>query len=51
MEAPVHSINNLFSQLGLALDDASIKLFIQTHRALVTNVVLSEAAFWPPAKS
>lgn len=51
MEAPVHSINNLFSQLGLASDDASIALFIQTHRALVTNVVLSEAAFWPPAQA
>lgn len=50
MESPTHSINNLFTQLGLASDDASIAHFIQTHRA-ASNVMLSEAAFWTPAQS
>ena len=51
MEPPMHSINNLFTQLGLESDDASIAQFIQTHRALASDVVLSEAAFWTPAQA
>ena len=51
MESPTHSINNLFTQLGLASDDASIAHFIQTHRALANDVVLSEASFWTPAQA
>lgn len=47
----MHSIHNLFTQLGLASDDASIAHFIQNHRALASNVVLSEASFWTPAQS
>lgn len=47
----MHNINDLFAQLGLAADDASIAQFIQTHRALMCNVVLSEAAFWNPAQA
>ena len=50
MEPPMHTINNLFAQLGLASDDASIAQFIQTHRA-ARDVVLSEAAFWTPAQA
>lgn len=50
MESPTHNINNLFRQLGLASDDASIAHFIQNHRA-ESNVVLSEALFWTPAQA
>lgn len=50
MEPPMHTINNLFAQLGLASDDASIAQFIQTHRA-ARDVALSEAAFWTPAQA
>lgn len=50
MEPPMHSINNLFTQLGLASDDASIVQFIQTHRA-ARNVALCEAEFWTPAQA
>lgn len=50
MESPIHSINNLFNQLGLASDDASIAHFIKTHRA-ASKVALSEAAFWTPAQA
>ena len=46
----MHTINNLFAQLGLASDDASIAQFIQTHRA-ARDVVLSEASFWTPAQA
>ena len=51
MEPPTHSINNLFTQLGLASDEASIAKFIKTHRALASDVVLSEASFWTPAQA
>lgn len=51
MELPTHSINNLFTQLGLASDDASIARFIQTHQTMARNVVLSEALFWTPAQA
>lgn len=50
MESPAHTINDLFEQLGLASDDASIAQFIQTHRA-ARNVALSEAPFWSPAQA
>lgn len=51
MEAPMHSINNLFAQLGLPSDEAAIEHFIQTHRPLTTSVVLSDAPFWTPAQA
>jgi len=50
MEPPMHTINNLFAQLGLASDDASIAQFIRTHCA-ARSVVLSEAALWTPAQA
>ena len=51
MESPTHDISSLFAQLGLASDETSIARFIQTHRALVSNVVLSEASFWTSAQA
>ena len=51
MEASAHSINNLFAQLGLASDDASITRFIQTHGPLASGLALADAAFWTPAQS
>ena len=51
MEAPMHSINNLFAQLGLPSDEAAIEYFIKTHRSLTTSVVLSDAPFWTPAQA
>jgi len=46
MEAPIHSINNLFAQLGLESDDESIAGFIQRYGPLQHDIPLSEAAFW-----
>ena len=51
MEVPMHSLNNLFAQLGLAADDAAMEQFIQTHRPLTTSHVLSDAPFWTPAQA
>ena len=51
MEAPVHSMSNLFAQLGLASDDASIARFIETHRPLDESIKLQDAPFWTEAQA
>ncbi|MFA9438293.1 DUF2789 domain-containing protein [Uliginosibacterium sp. sgz301328] len=51
MEAPQHSLNNLFAQLGLPTDNASIDAFIASHRPLPDSIALHEAACWTPAQS
>lgn len=51
MEAPIHSLSNLFAQLGLPLDQTAIEDFIKTHSPLATNVLLSDAPFWTPAQA
>jgi hypothetical protein len=51
MESTVHPFSELFAQLGLADDPASIRGFIATHAPLADNVRLEEAAFWSPAQA
>ncbi len=51
MEPPLHSIRNLFAQLGLPTDQASIDEFIVTHSPLPDNMRLSDAPFWTPAQA
>ena len=51
MEAPVHSMTNLFAQLGLPNDEASIARFIETHRPLPESVRLSDAPFWSASQA
>jgi hypothetical protein len=51
MEAPIHSINNLFAQLGLSSDQASVEQFIRTHSPLPAGIALSEASFWTPTQA
>jgi len=46
MEAGLHSINNLFAQLGLPADDAAIDRFVAAHRPLAGDVALYRAPFW-----
>ncbi|MDO6387030.1 MULTISPECIES: DUF2789 domain-containing protein [Uliginosibacterium] len=50
MEAPVHSMNALFAQLGLAADDAAINAFIAAHGPLRGDARLAEASFWSPSQ-
>ena len=51
MESTMHTLNNLFAQLGLPSDDAAIESFIKSHRYLATSLSLSEAPFWTPAQA
>lgn len=51
MEPPVHSMPNLFAQLGLPADEAEIDRFIETHAPLPRSVDLADAPFWTPAQA
>ena len=51
MESSIHTLNNLFAQLGLPSDEYSINTFIKTHSHLATSVLLSEASFWTPTQA
>ena len=46
MERALHTMANLFAQLGKANDTMSISRFIETHRAMSGEVQLHEAEFW-----
>ncbi len=45
------TMNDLFAQLGLATSDTEIELFINMHKHLPTDVLLSDAPFWSPSQS
>jgi Protein of unknown function (DUF2789) len=51
MEVSIHSLSNLFAQLGLSSDELAIESFFKTYRSLPTNVLLSDAPFWTPAQA
>lgn len=51
MEAPDHSLNALFEQLGLPASDGDIERFITQHKPLANPVKLAEAPFWTPSQS
>ena len=51
MEHPVHPFAELFEQLGLPADDASIQAFIERHAPLPERVPLHKAPFWNEAQA
>ncbi|WP_341676742.1 DUF2789 domain-containing protein [Niveibacterium sp. SC-1] len=51
METPLHSMANLFAQLGLPQDPAAIDAFIASHAPLPDDIALAEAKFWTPAQA
>lgn len=46
MESIVHTMSNLFAQLGLATDLDAIEEFIALHRPMGNGVPLYRAPFW-----
>ena len=46
METNLHSMGNLFAQLGLPSEPTAIEDFIATHRPLGDDVALYRAPFW-----
>ena len=51
MQPPIHDLPELFKQLGLPNDPASIDAFIIRHRPLPMEKRLWEADFWNPAQA
>lgn len=51
MDPSLHSLTQLFAQLGLPDDAASIDAFIAKHAPLPGHVALSDAGFWNAAQS
>ena len=51
MEPSVHSLRNLFEQLGLPGGEADIERFVATHRPLAAGILLAEAPFWSAAQA
>jgi hypothetical protein len=51
MEPTIHNLNNLFDQLGLASDDASIQSFIKKYAPFTNDILLSDAFFWTNAQA
>ena len=51
MEQPVHSFTQLFAQLGLPSDEASIRHFIGRNCPLDEHLDLADATCWTPAQA
>lgn len=51
MERALHSMSNLFAQLGRPSDEASIALFIEAHAPMSSDMRLHEAVFWTSAQA
>jgi hypothetical protein len=51
MESPVHTLRNLFAQLGLPSDEAGIARFIETHGPLPDSMLLPDAPFWTSSQA
>ena len=45
------SLTNLFEQLGLDSDDSAISMFIETNKALPSDMHIADAPFWSKAQS
>ncbi len=50
MQAQLHTMSNLFAQLGLPADEAALERFIASHRPLASDIALYRAPFWSAAQ-
>lgn len=51
MESIVHSMSDLFDQLGLPSDDQSIDEFIAKHQVQDSRIPIEELGIWSPAQA
>lgn len=51
MEPSFHRFSELFAQLGLRNDVASIRSFIEEHAPLPGSIRLEDAAIWSPSQA
>ncbi|PKO37418.1 MAG: DUF2789 domain-containing protein [Betaproteobacteria bacterium HGW-Betaproteobacteria-6] len=50
MQAQLHTMSNLFAQLGLPSEEAGVESFIAAHRPLENEIPLYRAPFWSDAQ-
>jgi hypothetical protein len=46
----MHTMSNLFAQLGLPSEEGSVEKFIAAHRPLDNGIALYRAPFWSEAQ-
>ena len=51
MESTLHSMTNLFTQLGLPSTPKDIQAFIESNRPLVKHLALHQAPFWSASQA
>ncbi len=51
MDGTIPSFSDLFAQLGLPTDDASIKAFLHAHSPVPADIDLPNAPFWSQAQA
>jgi hypothetical protein len=51
MNKAIHHFSDLFAQLGLPDDTASIAVFLTKHTAMASGVRLPDAPYWTPAQA
>ena len=51
MDQPIHFFSELFAQLGLPADEASIRQFIAAHSPLRSELDLADAPFWTDSQA
>lgn len=51
MDMSLHRFTELFAQLGLSSDEASIRGFIKAHAPLAPDLALAEAPFWSASQA
>lgn len=51
MDQQLHPLTELFAQLGLPCDEASIQQFVTAHAPLSGDIDLPDAPFWTPTQA
>lgn len=51
MDQQLHPLTELFAQLGLPGDEASIRQFLAAHAPLASDIDLPDAPFWTPTQA
>lgn len=51
MDTSIHTLQTLFSQLGLPSEPGQIADFVERHRPLADTIPLTEAEFWNKAQA
>jgi hypothetical protein len=51
MDKAIHHFSDLFAQLGLPDDDASIADFLTNHSAMAAGMRVPDAPYWTPAQA